>query len=202
MYSQNDEQAVILDYFRNRMPGRFLDIGANDGRLFSNSLALIERGWSGVMVEPSPRPFSELMDNHGGNERLRLVNAAVDIGAEWKAFYASDANPDHGDMVGSLNLEHVEKWSTVATYRKYELRTVSVAELLRQFGSNFNFITLDVEGNSAELFFELVRCGASADCWCVEHDEQTDQIMQVAATLGLRQLAWNQENVIMAHGSP
>lgn len=51
MYSQNDEEAIIMRYFANRT-GRLLDIGAADGMTNSNSLALIERGWRAVLVEP------------------------------------------------------------------------------------------------------------------------------------------------------
>ena len=43
MYSQNQEEQIILDYFNDVKVGHVLDIGANDGKTFSNSLALIER---------------------------------------------------------------------------------------------------------------------------------------------------------------
>ena len=42
MYSQTDEERVILEHFAQRPSGRFLDIGAFDGRVFSNTLALAE----------------------------------------------------------------------------------------------------------------------------------------------------------------
>ena len=45
MYSQNNEEQVILDYFGNKI-GNLLDIGANDGITLSNSRKLIELGWA------------------------------------------------------------------------------------------------------------------------------------------------------------
>lgn len=63
-YSQNGEQEAILKIF-GESEGRFLDIGAYDGKTFSNTLALIERGWSGVLIEPSPNAFMALADQIG-----------------------------------------------------------------------------------------------------------------------------------------
>ena len=51
-YSQNDEEKVILGWFRDKKKkvGRFLDVGAYTGLELSNTRALMEKGWSGVCV--------------------------------------------------------------------------------------------------------------------------------------------------------
>ena len=49
-YSQLGEQDIILNYFNGKQ-GTFLDIGANDGKTFSNSYALSLLGWKGVCVD-------------------------------------------------------------------------------------------------------------------------------------------------------
>src|SRR6186713_1166854 len=64
MYSQNNEEQIILDYFREGKRGKVLDIGANDGITFSNSAKLIELGWSAVLVEPSPIAYQRLLQQH------------------------------------------------------------------------------------------------------------------------------------------
>jgi hypothetical protein len=48
-YSQNKEEEVILNYFNGHV-GTFVDLGANDGITFSNTRALAERGWKGVLI--------------------------------------------------------------------------------------------------------------------------------------------------------
>lgn len=62
-YSQNNEQAIILKYFGSQR-GTVLDIGANDGITLSNSRALIELGWSAVLVEPAEIAFRKLRYNN------------------------------------------------------------------------------------------------------------------------------------------
>jgi hypothetical protein len=44
-YSQNDEETHIINKFKDKTSGTFLDIGAFNGRCASNTLALAERGW-------------------------------------------------------------------------------------------------------------------------------------------------------------
>lgn len=195
MHSQNNEDDFIVEYFsQDEKPGTFLDCGSHDGKLFSNSLALIEAGWSGVMVEPSPVPFAGLLANHGANERLTLVNAAISPVSEWATFH----DPG-GDMIGSTNERHVKKWAKHpgVIYRKFDLRTVSVASLLDRFGLAFDFINVDVEGESANLFLSLLDAGASARCWCIEHDSRFADILERSAPLGLGERLRNGENIIL-----
>src|SRR3990167_9754252 len=89
MYSQKKEDNLIWNYFKDKPPGNLLDIGANDGRLFSNSLWLIEHGWGGVMVEPSPKAFEKLKENHGSNEKLYLIKCAITNHDGFADFYDS-----------------------------------------------------------------------------------------------------------------
>ena len=54
MYSQNHEDDIVLNFFQNTESNKtVLEIGANDGKTFSNSLLLIENGWKAHLVEPS-----------------------------------------------------------------------------------------------------------------------------------------------------
>jgi hypothetical protein len=61
-YSQNNEQEIILNYFGD-FKGHFLDIGAYNGVDISNTRALLELGWTGVLVEPNPFNLVELIKN-------------------------------------------------------------------------------------------------------------------------------------------
>lgn len=56
-YSQNGEQAVILEVFDalGIKNGHLVDLGAGDGITMSNSRALIDRGWTGDLYDGDPR---------------------------------------------------------------------------------------------------------------------------------------------------
>ena len=77
MYSQLNEEEFILDATAHIERGRFLDIGAYHSKTFSNTRALFERGWSGVMIDCAPRALVSLLEDYGAEERITIVNAAV-----------------------------------------------------------------------------------------------------------------------------
>lgn len=56
-FSQNGEQAHILHYLDTigLKTGHLVDLGAGDGVTMSNTRALIERGWTGALVDGDPK---------------------------------------------------------------------------------------------------------------------------------------------------
>jgi FkbM family methyltransferase len=55
----------------------FIDIGANDGLLFSNTYLFAENGAHGICFEPSPRSFHLLCRVHKKNPNIICVNEAI-----------------------------------------------------------------------------------------------------------------------------
>lgn len=82
-YSQNNEQEIILKYFGDNRcfgdyKGSFLDIGAYNGVDISNTRALLELGWSGIMVEPNPFNLVDLINNcREFGDRAKIISGAV-----------------------------------------------------------------------------------------------------------------------------
>jgi FkbM family methyltransferase len=68
-YSQYEQQLKLVKHFGDRK-GFLIDVGANDGIQFSNSRALLELGWKGILIEPNPKAFKKLAEN-----TLGCVNA-------------------------------------------------------------------------------------------------------------------------------
>jgi len=195
VYSQNDEEAIILAEFEGQPAQRLLDIGAYDGKTLSNSLRLIEMGWGGVLVEPAPGPFQALIKRHGGNSNLTLVNCALAAKPGFATFRDS-----RGDAVSTLSAEHAGVWSAAGVqWDSFLVRTVTPKELFAQIGYDFAFITLDVEGVNAEVFHgipwvHLVRAGLRLVC--VEHEGHDREMEAVLAPFGFERAGFNGENAI------
>ena len=194
-YSQNDEQDHLLKFFEGKPIGRFLEIGAYNGIDFSNTLALAELGWAGVCVEPSPGPFLGLLKLHGQRAGIQIVQAAVAEKDEWLTFHDSG-----GDAISTLSIAHRVKWETgiQSTFTPFQLRAVTVAQLLERFGTNFDFISLDVEGTNLPLFKLLPFAAPTLKVICVEHDYHYDEMQGIAGTHGFKTLTINGENLILA----
>ncbi len=53
MTSAAEEQRLIAEFFGERT-GYFVEVGANEPRLRSQTFHLEQKGWTGVLVEPQP----------------------------------------------------------------------------------------------------------------------------------------------------
>jgi hypothetical protein len=167
-YSQHGEEERLLRHFGERT-GRLLEIGAFDGRAFSNTLALIERGWEAVLVEPSARAFDRLMALHDGNPRVRLVNALIDAAPE-ESLVRFMQSPD---CLSTTEPEHVAKWGPSGTkFQETFLPPLSVRHLLTWCeGLGFDFVSIDTEMTSTAIFHALMQHVRSLpEVICVEHD--------------------------------
>ena len=75
--SQYAEDLVLLPTLLNATRGKqgtFVELGALDGRRFSNTLMLEQCfGWSGVLIEPEPSNFKAL--NQSGRAACKLHSA-------------------------------------------------------------------------------------------------------------------------------
>lgn len=189
-YSQGEEQCHILDAVASVTTGRFLDIGAWNAKHLSNTRALYEAGWAGVMIEPSPEPFLSLLREYGSDSRMALICAAVGFDRSLTRFYAT------ADAVSTSSEENYAKWQNAAAfYGSFWAPVITIPEILNQFGC-FEFVNIDTEGTSVDLFHSLLRTAMRPQCVCVEHDNRIVECAGSAQTAGYQQLYLNGENVI------
>jgi len=188
IYSQYSEQSYILEAFEvdggnagiNYTRGRFLDIGAHHPTDKSNTRALIELGWSGLLIEPSPGPFINLMracvicghvptelygerkrqccvvcgcELYGHTTRLTLIQACVATVPGLVLLQLSD------DALSSSG--NVQKWKDAGAifYGQALVPAITPEQISNQFGG-FDMINIDTEGTSAELFLHIVELAA------------------------------------------
>ena len=53
---------IVSDLFKDQNEGFFIEAGAYDGEVYSNSLYFeIKRGWKGLLVEPNPDALADLV---------------------------------------------------------------------------------------------------------------------------------------------
>lgn len=200
-YSQNDEEQHILAAFTGRAPGRFLDIGAHDGVIFSNTRALAELGWFGTLVEPSPAPFVKLMDNYWGRNGMNLAHVAI-VPERSRMLALADSR---GDFVSTFDKSHERLWAAPGAdgregvkFQEIFVYGITFAELFRTFPGPYQFVNLDVEGINVELFRELPLREIGAEFVCVEYQDRLSAIEAHAAAQGFKRVHLTSENVLLA----
>lgn len=193
MYSQYGEDDVIAQLFGNRT-GRLLDIGAFHPTVLSNSRLLIERDWEAVLVEFSPAPVRALVKEYGNNPKIKILQAAISTQETGMVqFQISD------DGLSTADPGHLEKWKEAGGYfGQLWVPSLTIAQILNQFGGDFQFVSIDTEGWSVPLAMNLLNeCEQRPDVLCVEHDGRIIELQQFAQQFGYRAHWTNGTNVIL-----
>lgn len=153
-YSQNDEERFILEFFGNHT-GRFLDVGAFDGVDMSNTRRLLERGWSGVLVEPMWRNFEALRQNClAYTHHVMLVLAAVSSTRKLTNLWVDDT-PDR-KWSTTINLGLLEFGSVIKPNPMQTLVPAITMDELWPLGP-FDFISLDAEWEDFDILLSQPR---------------------------------------------
>lgn len=220
-YSQSFEQAAILDAFTGAPAGRFMDIGAWDPIHFSNTRALIEAGWSGLIIEPSPGPLINLMrccvacgytprehevygdrkqrdcwqcgsgERYGFSERVQIMSAVVALEPGFVTLDITD------DAVSTSDAANHERWRIEGGYYgRLIVPAITLEQIAMQWGG-FDFVNIDAEGTSANLFLRMLILGQFPRCCCCEHDGRTTELLQEATRAGYRASLVNQTNIVV-----
>lgn len=148
-HSQYGQDVVVFDLLGKPSQGVFLDIGANDGISFSNSLLFEEKGWAGVCVEPHPVIFETLKKNrhcHQLNaciaDKDRIVNFLV---VEGKSHMLSGIL----EFLDERHQARIDKEvaETGGCKRTIEIEALSPATLLKRFElDRVDYLSIDTEG--------------------------------------------------------
>jgi FkbM family methyltransferase len=198
-YSQGPEEGWILEKFSGVTSGRFLDLGAYNPKVFSNTRALYELGWGGVMVEASPLCMKSLRAEYENVDRITLVEKAVKTGGPRVApiqFWES-ANA-LATTCEETAKEFMEKRG--ATFTLIEVPAISTGEIFQEYGDAFDFISIDVEGISGNIFTEaldIVGPGDKCRMICVEHDNQMVYLREYARKYGFDVWDYDGNNLLI-----
>lgn len=208
-YTQTGEQAAILNIFGYAPTGevdlespygpnrkRFLDIGAWNPKAFSMTRALFELGWGSsefrsVMFEPSPGPLRDLVKEYGLSDRVTVVGSAVTVQPGLvELLITDDAVSCHPDSEGA------KIWSKDGGFfGKMLAPGFTVQDIFNQFGA-FDFVSIDTEGTSVNLFAEMLRVGFRPGGFCVEHNDRFVELASYAQDFGYAQVLLNGCNAV------
>ena len=148
-HSQYGQDRVALELLGKPNEGVFIDIGANDGLTFSNSLLFEEKGWKGICIEPHPTIFSELQNNR----KCHCLNACIADEDGWVDFLAVEG-PSH--MLSGIysfmdpnHRERIEKEiaNNGGNKKIIKVEALTPATLLKRFSvTDIDFLSVDTEG--------------------------------------------------------
>lgn len=182
-YSQYQEQEHIAALTAACEPDRrrFLDIGAWEPKTFSNSRALFEAGWCGVVVDPSPSAILKQVEEYGNEPRVDIVSLAVGcVSGGYGSILPITITEDC-----VTTLEGVKELHPTAKYcGRIFVQVVPISDILMRFGMGFEFVNIDIEGQSVDVFYEALKFNLRPACYCVEHDDRMAELCAAATGAG------------------
>jgi FkbM family methyltransferase len=146
---QAGQDLLAYLYFRGKRSGFFLDIGAHDGRTYSNSYIFEQLGWRGACVEPLPDVFEQLRHNR----RCDCYQAALAGRSDPRADFIHAVGVDTLSGLESEMAEGHEGWIAREGGRpeRIQVKAMTFPDLMARYPDvrTIDFLSLDVEG--AEL---------------------------------------------------
>jgi FkbM family methyltransferase len=155
-YAQHGEDRDLLEFFGGT-PGFYVDVGANDGFSNSNTAALDEMGWRGILVEADPnladicrqaRPFGNVVACAAADPTRRGSESAF----QW-------VSPGYDKTTGLSTLVNSSALQRKAMQIGASVSTITVPvrslnDILEKHDApnEFELLSVDVEGAELEVF--------------------------------------------------
>lgn len=171
-YSQLGQDKWILGkVFPGVSNGYFVDIGAWDAEVDSNSKALEERGWAGICIDPFPRNWV--------NRRCRLFEEVV---------YSKKGETiqfRHADVLGGIDQHIGHHKSEVASFPIIELITTTIDDILDRAKAPpfIHFISIDTEGSELEILKAFPFSDHRVGAFAIEHNSEEPKRQQIRTLL-------------------
>lgn len=159
MYSQNSEEEIIIKYFGD-FKGTFIDVGSNDGKTFSNTRALAELGWKGVLLEPAPTAFRKLKELYANEKKGRFYLYELALGNHNGTATLHDSGTllKSGDtsLVSTLVEEEKKRFQSVLTYEPVTVKVFRWKTFINRCSiKKFDFVSIDCEGMDLDVLIQM-----------------------------------------------
>jgi len=203
MYSQLNEDELVSNYFKSFV-GTVLDIGANDGKTLSNSLFLIEKGWTAHLIEPNNKAYTSLISLHEGNENVFCYPIGLSETDGFMDYYESGSHlteQDHS-LLSTLHFGETLRWGDTANFELSKAIFLSWNSWLEQnllVGKTFDFISIDAEGEDWNILKQIDLTLHECKVLCVEwnsHQNLYKQYSEYASLHGFKETFINANNII------
>ena len=167
-FSQGDEETVISEFFKKDKPGTFLDVGAFDGIMMSNTRTLALNGWAGWFVEPSPTVFVNLEKNTRQMTRRVLFNAPCAATPGIRPFFMSGEDVPYGSSCSPAYVAARGR-KPLSVHYMSAVSPDEIAQLAFEQRVMFEFVSLDAEGLTLEIMKVSKNLLKHTKLLCYEH---------------------------------
>ena len=159
-YSQHQQDAIAMQqFFPGKRDGVFVEIGAHDGRDYTNTLLLEELGWTGMLIEANPKVYEMLVVNRPNS--INVFGAAYNRDGTIDFRQLDGYTQMLSGIVESVEPQHVQRMQEEMAVMGGSEQIVSVpcfeiTSLLERHGLvSIDYMSIDVEGAELQILGSL-----------------------------------------------
>ena len=203
--SQNNEEEIIGSHF-GKYVGTLLSIGENSGMDLSNVFGLIEKGWSGDLIEPSPQVFPALCNLHQYNTKVHCYELAIGDRIAMVTLFDSGELLGRGDraLVSSVCVEETKRWESLnMPFSEVEVKMVTFRKFMEDYAQfkTYDLISIDAEGMDLVILRQMELDQLGCKCLVIEHNSLPAVVASIrdyCLPYGFKEIGYNAENIILA----
>lgn len=174
--SQFNQDRWVLSHIKD--PGFFLEAGARDGIITSNTLMLEKNNWKGILVEADNDNYIKLLTNRKNSINIHCALYSVDD-IEIN-FYKGMSNG-----LGSIYYQE----NTTEIIQTVKTKTLTSILLENNAPKTLDYISLDLEGAEYDALLGFDFTMFSSKLWTIEHNNNKilkDNIIEIMLKHGYK----------------
>ena len=151
-YSQWGEDQFIIEYFKDKQKGIYLDIGCFNPFMYSNTCLLHQKGWMGINIDINPTSI-DLFNIARPND----FNICTTVNNEKKLFevYLDDPFSPLNTLDSKFYKNLDKSFSTNKKNISVESKSIDEIISLSDIKTDIDFINIDVEGNDYKILTQI-----------------------------------------------
>lgn len=192
-HSQLGQDVMVMALTGHKRQGYFVEFGAMDGKMFSNTLVLEQDlDWHGILCEPGCVFHEHLKKNRTCNIDIRAVSTATGQQLEFKE---TDTELGLSGLVDYFDHSECHTARRHASAGKtYSVQTVSLHDLLLQHAAPdyIDYISIDTEGSEYAILCNFDFNRHKVFIFSIEHnyvEPRRQQIKDIMWQNGYRRIA-------------
>jgi FkbM family methyltransferase len=150
-YSQLFQDLWVLYMHGTEQPGFFVEFGACDGLVLSNTALLeLKYGWSGILAEPNPRWHADIVRNRKCNICFEGITGGE---KETEILFDVEDRPELSRVGDIVPLDNHEASGARSKAKEIRVNCSSLNTLLDRYNAPeaIDFLSIDTEGSELDI---------------------------------------------------
>lgn len=183
-YSQHGQDKYVEShFFPTKTDGVFVDIGASDGKTFSDSLYFEQKGWKGICVEPMKERFEKLSAIRSSKNIFGCVAPTTGTKAFTKVYLDGKLSGFSGltEKYDPKHKEHIKKKieELGGSTEEIKISCFNIMDILKDVGvTHIDFLIIDTEGGELDILKSIDFDTVFVDVITVENNYNSPEFKE------------------------